>query len=68
MVQGNDRQLKEQFINGINDNDMMIEILREWAAIKKTNELSSEQVLAWARRVEAQRASENTTNQGYKRE
>ena len=31
-------------INGIYD-DMMTEIIREWNAIKKTNEITSEQVL-----------------------
>ena len=34
-----DRKLKEQFIDGINDNDMMTEIIRELTAIKKTNEI-----------------------------
>ena len=54
-VHKNDRILKEQFVNGINDDDMMTDIIREWTAIKKTNEVTSEQVLAWTRRMEAQR-------------
>ena len=51
-----DRRLKEKYINGINDDDMMTEIEREQAAVKKTNEITSEQALCWAKRVEAQRA------------
>ena len=47
-----DRRLKEQFINGIND-DNIAEIIGELIALKKTNEVTSKQVLAWARRVEA---------------
>ena len=42
-----DRRLKEQFINGINDEDMMTEIIRELTKIQKTNEVTSEQVLCW---------------------
>ena len=35
---------------------MMTEIRRELTAIKKTNEITSKEVLAWVRRVEAQTA------------
>ena len=35
---------------------MTTEILRELTAIKKTNEITSEQVLSWARRVKVKRA------------
>ena len=38
-----DRRLKEQFINGINDDDMMTEIIRELPTIKNTNEITSKQ-------------------------
>ena len=31
----------EQFINGINDADMMTEITRELTTIKKTNEITT---------------------------
>ena len=48
-----DRRLKEQFINDINDDNMMTEILRKLTIIKGTNDLTIDQVLAWARRVEA---------------
>ena len=47
-------RLKEQFINGIYNDDMMTEIIRELTN-KKANEITSEQVLSWARRVETQR-------------
>ena len=50
-----ERRLKEQLMNGIN-NDMMTEIIRELTAIKKTNEIPTEKILALARRVEEQRA------------
>ena len=32
-----DRRLKQQFINGINDDDKISEIIRELLAIEKTN-------------------------------
>ena len=50
------RRLKELFIRGINYDNMLTEIIRELATIKKANEIASQQVLTWARRVEAQRA------------
>ena len=53
--QEKDRRLNEQFINDIN-HYMMTEIIMELTAIKKTNEISSEQVLAWARRVAVKKA------------
>ena len=52
---GKDRRLKEQFINGINDGDMMTKIIGELTTIKKTNGITSEQVLHWAERLEAER-------------
>ena len=51
-----DGRLKEQFINGINDDDEITDIMRELTTIKKANESTSEQVLPWAGRVEVQRA------------
>ena len=50
-----DRRLKEQFINGINDDEMKTEIIWELNAVKKTSEITSTQELAWARRLEAER-------------
>ena len=45
-----DRRLKEQFINGINDDDMITENIRELTVIKRTNEITSKQVLSWAKK------------------
>ena len=50
-----DRCLKDHFIYGLNDNEMLIEIMYELTDIKDMNVVSSEQVLAWVRQVEAQR-------------
>ena len=63
-MQRKGRRLNEQFINDIND-DMMAETIGDLTTVKKTNEVTSQQVLAWTRRVEAQRARNN--NQGKKR-
>ena len=40
-----DRRLKEQFINGIIDDNMTTEIIREPAVKKVNNEITSKQVL-----------------------
>ena len=52
----NGRRLKEQFINCRKVVNTMTEIILEFTKVKKTNEINSEQVLAWTRRVEAQTA------------
>ena len=49
-----DRWLK-QLINGINNEMMTAKILKELATIQKTSDIISEQVLSWAKRIEAQR-------------
>ena len=46
-----DRQLKEQFIHG-----MLEEIIKELTTTKDGDQITSEGVLAWAKRVEVQRA------------
>ena len=51
-----DRQLKEQFVHRINDNDMLAEIIRELTKAEESADMTSEQVLDWAKRVGAQRA------------
>ena len=51
-----DRQLKEQFIHGLNDRCMLEEIIKELTATNKDEQITSEGVLAWVKRVEAQRA------------
>ena len=38
---GTDRYLKEQFINGMNDDVMIKEIIRELTAINDTNSVTS---------------------------
>ena len=38
--------MKEHFINGINNNDMMTEIIMELTTIRNTNEIIGEQVYA----------------------
>ena len=50
-----DRQLREQFIHGLNDSAMSTEIIKEHTKIEENSNITSEQVLAWARRGEAQR-------------
>ena len=51
-----DRQLKEQFIHGLNDKNRLEEIIKELITVKSNEQITSGNVLAWAKRVEAQRA------------
>ena len=51
-----DRQLKEQFIHGMNDRVLLDEIVRELMAKNNSEQINSEDVLLWARQIEAQRA------------
>ena len=51
-----DRQLKEQFIHGLNDKCMLDEIIKELTTTKNKDCITSGGVLAWAKRVELQRA------------
>ena len=50
------KQLKEQLIHGLNDSDMSTEIIKDLTKIEENDNVTSEQVLAWATRVEAQKA------------
>ena len=50
------RQLKEQFIHGLNDEEMLVEIIRELTKCEENITMHSENVLALAKRVEVQRA------------
>ena len=50
-----DRQSKEECIHGLNESCMLIEIMHKLIVIKDTSELTSKQVLAWARYDEAKR-------------
>ena len=49
-----DRQLNEQFIHGLNDKVMLDEVIRELTAKSNNEQMTSEGILAWAKRVEAQ--------------
>ena len=57
-----DRQLKEQFIHGLNDKGMLREIIKELKATKNDDLITSGGVLAWVKRVEAQRAQATVLN------
>ena len=43
-----DRRLKEQFINRLDDETIIAEIIKEFVALKDTNKVKSEHVLMWA--------------------
>ena len=43
--------LKEQFINGLDDETIIVEIIKQLTALKDTSEVSGEQILIWAQRV-----------------
>ena len=57
-----DRQLKEQFINSLNDKHMLEEIIKELTATNNDGHITSGGVLAWAKRVEVQRAQAAVLN------
>ena len=42
-----DRKLKEQYIHGLNDHNMVIEIIKELTKTEENENMTSEQVLAW---------------------
>ena len=56
------RQLKEQFIHGLNDKGMLEEKIKELTATKNDDCITSGGVLAWTKRVEAQRAQATVLN------
>ena len=49
-----DRQLKEQFIHGLNDTDMLGEIIQELTKIHENEKITSKNVLSLAKRVKVQ--------------
>ena len=57
-----DRQLKEQFIHGLNDQLMLDEIIRELTAKNNDEQVTSEGELTWAKQIEAQRAQATILN------
>ena len=57
-----DRQLKQQFIHSLNDKYMLEEIIKELTTAKDDDHITSQGVLAWAKRVEVQRAQAAVLN------
>ena len=57
-----DRQLKEQFIHALNDKIMLDEIIRELTSRTGNVQMTSKDVLAWAKNVEAQRVQASVLN------
>ena len=57
-----DRQLKEQFIPGCNDKYMLEEIIKELTVTKNDDHITSGGMLAWAKRIEVQRAQAAVLN------
>ena len=57
-----DRQLKEQFIHGLNDKNMLEEIIKELTATKINDHITSGGILAWTKRVEGQRVQAAVLN------
>ena len=57
-----DQQLKEQFIHGLKDRVILDEVIRELTSKSNSEETISEDVLVWAKRVEAQRAQASVLN------
>ena len=51
-----DRQLKEKNIHGLNGRCMLEDIIKELTATNEDEQITSEDMLAWAKRVEVQRA------------
>ena len=57
-----DRQLKEQFIHGLNDKCMLDEIIRELTATNNDEQVTSEGMLILVKRIETQRAQATVLN------
>ena len=57
-----DRQLEEQFIQSLNDKYMLEEVIKELTATGNDDHITSRGVLAWAKRVEVQRAQTAVLN------
>ena len=56
------RQLKEQFIHGLNNKCMLKVIIKELTGTKYDDCITSGGVLAWTKRVKAQRAQATVLN------
>ena len=57
-----DRELKEQFIHGLNDKVMLEEIIWELTSKTSSQQTTSKDVLAWAKRVKVQRVQASILN------
>ena len=57
-----DRPLKEEFIHGLNDNCMLVDIIKELTVTNNADQITSKGMLAWAKRVEVQRAQAAVLN------
>ena len=57
-----DRQLKEQFIHGLNDKYMLEEIIKELTTARDDDHITNGGMLAWVKRVEVQRAQAAVLN------
>ena len=44
-----DRQLKDQFIHGLNNTDMLAKIIMDLTKVKENMEVTSEKLLCWAK-------------------
>ena len=58
-----DRWLKEQFIHGIYEEEIMNEIIKELTTQRNMSERDSAQELMWAERVEAHRAQKKSLDE-----
>ena len=50
-----DRLLKEEFIHWLNENDVMVEIIKELTKTNENKGVTSSHVFLWAKQVEALR-------------
>ena len=50
-----EHQLEEQFIHGLNNKNMLDKVIRELTTKSINDQMTNEDVLVWAKRVEAQR-------------
>ena len=57
-----DRQLKEQFIHGLNDIEILGKIIKELTKICENEEITSESVLSCVKIVDVQRAQSAIIN------
>ena len=57
-----DQQLKEQFIHRLNDRVMLDDIIRELTSKTNSEQTTSKDVLAWAKRVKAQSMQASVLN------